>query len=168
MTRSFQTRLRGSSQISSEHRSPRRHRHQNRPEAVIFLVLLQVIWYTSLMHTLFSPTGEKIRFKSCREFAEQHGFRLSNVQSLVYGCLLTFHGWCSTHRKARKKRLRADTILYNIKTGQRERLGPTAKAFAAKHGIGCNSLRCLIRGDIMCLRGWVLEKTQMAIADSHF
>jgi hypothetical protein len=113
------------------------------------------------MHTFIAPTGEKIKTKTIKEFAQKAGMHESHARDLACGFYKRFHGYCSTHRKARKERARFLTVLVNPKLGKREILGQTVKGFAEKHHLCVNELHKLILGRKIVYRGWMLERTQL-------
>jgi hypothetical protein len=63
------------------------------------------------MYSFIAPTGEIIKTKTIKQFADQYGFRYSNAKSLSCGHYKTLNGWCSTSPKARRARKRFQTVL---------------------------------------------------------
>jgi hypothetical protein len=115
-------------------------------------------------YTWITPNGGKITTKTIREFADLTGMRYSNATSLACGHYLTLHGYCSMHRKAKKKRKRMLTELLNTRTGQRKCLGRSVKTFAADHGICTSELHKLICGRKIAIRDWMLASTADLLA----
>jgi len=87
------------------------------------------------------------------------GMHESHARDLACGYFKRFHGYCSTHKKARKERERFLTVLVNPKLSKREILGQTVKGFAERHHLCVNELHKLVLGRKIAYRGWMLERT---------
>jgi hypothetical protein len=124
------------------------------------------------MYSWISPTGEKIRTRTVKEFATKYNFPESHARDLACGYMKRYRKWCSGHKRAAKARKRFTTVLVNFRLGKREILGQTVTAFAAKHQLCKNELYKLINGRKIMYRGWMLERThnlaQGTVADSNF
>jgi hypothetical protein len=118
------------------------------------------------MHRFISPTGEIIKTRSIKEFAEKYDFSPSMARSLACGYRSRLKGFCSTSPRAKKERMRFMTVLINTQTGERSILGPSVKKFATDHGLCFNELSKLVNGHKLMYRGWVLEKT-LNLANGH-
>jgi len=119
-----------------------------------------------------SPNGDIIKTKTIREFANLTGMRYSNARSLACASLLSLHGYVAVHPKTKAKRKRMLTELLNTRTGQRQRLGCSAKEFAAKNGICKSELHKLLCGRKISIRDWTLASTadllaQPAVPEIH-
>jgi len=111
------------------------------------------------MYSFISPTGETVKTKTIKQFAEQYGFRESNARSLACGHYKRLKGWCSTSPKAKKARERFQTVLINPDLGIREALGQRVTRFAERHHLCKSELYKLINGRQIGYRGWFLERT---------
>ena len=114
------------------------------------------------MYSFISPQNEVIKTKTIRAFSDQYGLHYGNARSLACGLRHTIRGWCSTHKNARLKRRRFQTVLVNMRTGEREILGQTVKGFAKAHGLCMNELSKLVNRRKVVYRHWVLESTLKA------
>ena len=113
------------------------------------------------MYTFISPTGETIKTKTVKEFADMAGMRQSNARSLACGYMTRFKGYCSSHIRAGKAKARFLTVLVNPKQGKREIVGQTVKAFAEWHRLCANEVYKIILGRRLIYRGWMLEQTHL-------
>jgi hypothetical protein len=121
------------------------------------------------MFTLISPTGEFITTKSVIEFSEKFNFSRASAQALARDRRSRIRGWCSTHRKATRHRLRFMTKLFHLPTGQECILGQSISAFAKKHGLCMNELWKLVNGHKIAYRGWITKATRdVFLAAHHF
>src|ERR1700722_3476892 len=111
------------------------------------------------MYSFISPTGETIKTKTIKQFADQYGFRYSNAKSLACGHYKTLNGWCSTSPRARRARKRFQTVLVNPDLGISEVLGQRETRFAERHHLCKSELYKLINGRQIGYRGWFLERT---------
>jgi hypothetical protein len=111
------------------------------------------------MHSFISPTGEIIKTKTIKQFADQYGFRYSNAKSLACGHYKRLNGWCSTSPTAKKARERFQTVLVNPTLGIREVLGQNVTDFAKRHHLAVDDVYQLVNARLICYRGWMLEKT---------
>ena len=111
------------------------------------------------MYTFISPKGEKVKVKSLKDFSETYQFNYSSVVQLHCGNNARLNGWCSTHPKAKKKRMQFLTVFINKDTGERDILGQSVTGFAERHGLASHDVYQLLHKHIVCYRGWMLEKT---------
>jgi len=111
------------------------------------------------MYSFISPTGETVKTKTIKQFADQYGFRYSNARSLACGHYQRLKGWCSTSSTAKKARERFQTVLVNPNLGVRDVLGQNFTDFAKKHHLAVNDVYQLVNARLICYRGWMLEKT---------
>jgi len=116
------------------------------------------------MYTFISPTGERIRTKTVREFAEQVNMPYASAVQ-VSGGFRSIRGWTSTHPRAKRSRERIHTELYNIHTGETQKLGRWITRFAKQHKLNVTELNSLITGRQIYYRGWVLRKMYNVIFD---
>lgn len=131
--------------------------------------LAAALFHPQNMYRFISPTGEVIKTKTIAEFARKYGFRYSNARSLACGHFQTLRGFCSTHPKAKKRRGRFTTQLQDLKTGTRECIGPSIKAFAQRHNVCANDISLVLAGKKLAAKGWILQNAlaQLEIADSR-
>lgn len=117
----------------------------------------------TFMYTFISPKGEKIKAKSIKAFADEYQFNYHSAAQLNCGVVSRMNGWCSTHPKAKKERLRFLTTFINKNTGERDILGQSVTGFAERHGLASHDVYQLLHKHIICYRGWMLEKTYNTI-----
>ena len=124
------------------------------------------------MYSWISPEGLKIRTTTVKSFVESFGFDYVHARKLACGLTMTMHGWCSTHKNAKRRRERFLSVLVNPKTGEREILGHSVKKFAEDHGMCVNELYKLVNRRKTIYKGWMLERTHLLveapIADGAF
>src|SRR3954471_11892084 len=111
------------------------------------------------MASFISPEGKITRVKNIRKFAEEIGLTYGGLLKLSAGFLFTYRGWCSTHPKARKRRIAFTTALRNTKTGEWAIIGQYVNRFARARGLCSNELSLLRNGHKICYRDWILEST---------
>jgi hypothetical protein len=111
------------------------------------------------MYSFIAPTGELVKTKTIKQFADQYGFRYSNARSLSCGYYKTLKGWCSPSPTARRARKRFQTVLVNPFLGIREVLGQRVTSFAERHHLCKSELYKLINGRQIGYRGWFSERT---------
>ena len=124
------------------------------------------------MRKWISPEGQIVETKTIKEFAEKFGVRESTARRLACGDRNMSHGWCSTHRRARKARERFMTVLRNTKTGERKIVGQFVTRFATENGLCINDTYGLLSGRLIMYKHWVVDRayqlTTSAIGDRNF
>jgi len=118
--------------------------------------------YNNPMYSFISPQNEVIKTKTIKQFADQYGFHYSTARNLACGYQKTMRGWCSTHKRAIRKRIRFQTVLVNTKTGERKILGRSIAQFARDNHLCMNELWRLMNGRKIVYRSWTLEKSILA------
>ena len=83
----------------------------------------------------------------------------SYARDLACGHAMTANGWCSTARRARRRRKRFLTKLINLRTGEMKILGQSIAQFARDNGLCRNELNQLVVGNLLHYRDWVLAKS---------
>jgi len=111
------------------------------------------------MYRWISSTGEIVKTKTIKEFADKYGIRHSTARVLACGARTRHKGWCSTSPRAKKARERFTTELVNINTGERSILGQRLTDFAARHGLSPVKLSRLVNKHRLIYRGWALAST---------
>jgi hypothetical protein len=110
------------------------------------------------MYQWTNSQGETIKTKTIADFSRMTGIRYSNSKSLACGLHQTLHGWLSP--KAPKKRcLRFNTVLKNIRTGEDAIIGQSVTSFARAHGLSTANLHRVLLGKKICYKNWCLNNT---------
>lgn len=109
--------------------------------------------------SLISPKGEKIQTRTAKEMAEITGLDRGNIRSLKAGCKISLHGYFSTHPRARARRKRYFTEIVHLASGRKRMIRNSARQIAREEGLSWQALGELLRGEVVCYRGWVLKST---------
>jgi hypothetical protein len=112
-----------------------------------------------MAYTFISPIGEKVTTPTIAAFSRLTGLRYSNCKSLACGHYQTLHGWCSTHKRASKRRKRFTVVMINTRTARRECIGKSIKEFAQRNRVCANDISLVLAGKKLAAKGWMPLKT---------
>lgn len=118
------------------------------------------------MFVFLNPEGKKVRVKKLMDLVKMSGMSYMSARSLNCGIRKALLGWCSTHPKAKKRREKFMTRLINTETGERSVVGQHPKRFAIKHNLCANTLNQLLRGERLCYKNWMLEKSYLRLTEN--
>jgi hypothetical protein len=112
------------------------------------------------MYSWTNSQGQTIRTKTIADFSRMTGIRYSNAKSLACGIQQTLRGWLSP-KAPKKRRQRFNTVLRNIRTGERVIVGAAITSLAKQIGVCENDLWKVVNGydGKLAIKGWTLERS---------
>jgi hypothetical protein len=116
--------------------------------------------YTIRMYQWTDSQGRTVETKTIADFARMTGIRYSNAKSLACGIQQTLRGWLSP-KAQKKRRERFNTVLRNIRTGERVIVGAAITSLAKRIGVCENDLWKVVcgYGGKLAIKGWTLERS---------